>query len=337
MEQLKGLKPSAYQWGGYRWPKTQNSKARPTGVKFLDDFIGGLVPGEIYSCLGPIGTGKTTMAIQLAATVSLQLQKIWVESERTSPLGKVFYVTTDDGRVDIQRRMLSYGAVVDKDQISGTTTPLTTKETMSDADHALADDPRFRAAYSETDRLHMIRERFRDNLRIIDLLGKSVIPENMHPITYVRQQIEIVIREVGNICCALIIIDHCETLISRLAGLPKKNTLRSEVTKQLPRVIKDQLATRFSCPVWAVHQITGEANEKAINARITHEDAKGSPSWGDDFNACFSISQIDRETDLCRLSLTKNSGGLLLPDKTLKLIGKTGTLIEQEKYVLVNR
>lgn len=303
-----------------------------TGVRFLDDFIDGLVSGEIYLCLGPTGSAKTLLAVQIAVTYSQMLRKAWVENGRKSLLGKVFYITTEDGAKSIRLRMLSFGAVVNRDKLTGKSkAPLTTKETMSDADRALADDPRFRSAFSETDRIRMMKQRFKDNLRVIDIRDGDIIPSGVHPIIYVQQQIARMLLDDENSYCALIVLDHCETLIGGMTGLREKGAGKLEFIERLPLNIKNHLATHFDCPVWVVHQASGVANEKGIHARLDHTEGKGSKHWGTDFYACFSISKVDREANLCRLQLTKHEGGLLMPDKTLELLGRIGTLRECEK------
>ena len=333
---LDGLKPTNYlsaQEMAASWLDVHNRpaiQAHRTGVDFIDKFITGLVNGYTYSYLGPTGSAKTSLGIQLAVTYALKLRDRWLSGGRKTPLGQVFYVTTEDGLNAIQLRMLSHGAVVDRDRLSGKSKiPLTTKDTLSPDDRKLTEHPRFKAAFSETDRVRMMQRRFQDNLKVIDLRDDSIIPRGVHPITYIQQQIDRAVNTAdNNTYCALVIIDHCETLIGRLRTLADKGMSRWEVIEKLPEDIRDQLATHFDCPVWAVHQVSGQANEKGTTARINHTDGKGSKSWGTYFHVCFSISKVDRENNQCRLQITKNRDGAILPDKTLRLLGNIGTLEE---------
>ncbi len=175
----------------------------------------------------------------------------------------------------------------------------------------------------------MMEIRFADNVRVIDLVDEETVPRNVSIVDYIRQQVEHILKEdEGNSYCALVIIDHCEVIIERLNTLRARHEQRYEIVERLPLAIRDRLAGKLKCPVWAVHQLNGEANNAKPNAGSTHGQAKGSRSWGTYFRVCFSISQVNLENYTCRLQITKNRGGARTPDKTLKLDGAIGTLTE---------
>jgi hypothetical protein len=305
----------------------------PTELGFLDFHIRGFVKGRMYSLLGPTGSAKTTLSAQMAATFAKKLLGLWRHSTRQKgTLGKVFYVTTEDGEDEIKFRMLSCAARVNRSKISGESAePLTTKETLSDNDRKLAKQQSQGVVFSETDRLDMGVKSLGKNVRIIDLKDDAVIPKGTHPIDYIQEQIAHAIntdlREDGTpkSYCALIIVDHSEVLISRLKQA-SKGKQPWDIVEEIPQSVRDKLATHFNCPVWLVHQLSGKANEKKENANIEHTDAKGSKSWGTYFDVCFSVTKIDREKKTCFLQITKNRYGALGEHIELTLLGEICTL-----------
>lgn len=333
--ELKGLKPVPYisdadmasAW--YNMKEDEIVKINNTGVDFIDDFIGGIVNGWTYSLLGVTGSAKSSSGIQLAVTYAMKLRREWIENNRKSPLGRVFYITTEDGAKAIQLRMLSFGAVVNRDQLSGKSKiPLTKKGDYSVHDKQLANHEWFKAVFSEEDRVRIMKHRFSDNLRVIDIRDDTVIPRGLNPIIYLQQQIAAVLASAPGSYCALIVLDHCETIISRLLSTAIRGSSRWEIAERVPELIRDELAIRFDTPLWAIHQVSGTANEKAVHARINHTDGKGTKSWGTYFNVCMSVTKIDRKDNTCLWQITKNRDGAISADKKLRLHGEYGLLEE---------
>jgi len=305
-------------------PKTQLSFI-PTGLNILDSYIPGFVAGRMYSYIGFTGGAKTTLSIQLAVTYAEKLAQRWRNNRYKGTLGKVIYVTTEDGRDEIQLRMLACAAQVSRAKLSGESViPLTTPHTISEQDKSLKND--FDIIYSESERVDMAVKRLHENVRIVDLRDRDVMPKGMHPITYIQQQIkkyldtDLKADGTRRTHCALIVIDHCEVLINRILAA-NKNKARWDITDELPVEIRDQLATHYNCPVWVVQQLSGKANEKGVGAGVSHTDAKGSKSWGTYFDACFSVTKLTKDTQQCTLQITKNRYGRLNPDSMLKLHG----------------
>jgi hypothetical protein len=307
--------------------KKKKIKFTPTGIDFLDFYINGFVDGCMYSYLGPTGSGKSFMGVQLAVSYAKKLLDIWRTKRSNAKLGKVFYVTTEDGKEAISIRMLSNAAQVSRIKLDGTSMiPLTTPLTLSANDRKLAGEDG--VVFGENERVEMAMKRLNSNIRIIDLKDDAVVPKRMHPVDYIQQQIQSIMdSDKGRSKCSLVIIDHCEVLISRLIAKSKTET-RFEITDQLPQSIKDKLASHFNCPVWCVHQLSGAANEKNAGAIIDHTDGKGSKSWGTYFDVCFSIGKITRKERNCLLHNSKNRHKDPGPRTKLRLIGDVGTLIK---------
>jgi hypothetical protein len=221
--------------------------------------------------------------------------------------------------------MLSHGAVIDRDRLIQRL--LTTKDALSPEDQKFKDHPWFKSPSCEADRLRLTQQRLKSNLNVIDLRDDSVIPRGMHPITYVQNQITRVLETTTAASyCALVIVDHCETLIGRLRGVVDKRMSRWEIPDMLSEDIRDILATPLNTPCWVVHQMSGQANEKGPKAKHSHTDAKGSKSWGTYFHECFEVGQVDRSNNTCLFMMTKKRHGAILPPKLLKLTGNIGLL-----------
>jgi replicative DNA helicase len=305
--------------------KRKKIKFTPTGIDFLDFYIDGFIDGCMYSYMGSTGSTKTTCSVQLAVSYAKKLLDAWRTKRSNAKIGKVFYITAEDGAEAIQLRMLSNAAQVDRGKLDGTSmTPLTTPVTLSANDRKLAGEDG--VVFGEDERVEMAMKRLNANIRIIDLKDEAIVPKRMYPVDYIQQQIQSIMdSDKGRSNCSLIIIDHCEVLISRLVAKSKKET-RYEIADQLPQVIRDKLATHFKCPVWCVHQLSGVANEKNASAEISHTDAKGSKSWGTYFDVCFSVGKVTRKERTCLLHNTKNRYKELGPRTQLYLHGSVGTL-----------
>jgi hypothetical protein len=312
-------------------PKFTTAAFTPTGLKFIDDWISGLVNNRTYTLLGPTGSCKTTSAMQLAVSYGNGRLRAWRRSGYKVPLGKVFYVTTEDGMQDIRNRMLACAAMVDVHKITGESTiPFTTPLTLSEHDKSLASDGS--VVYSECERVEMAMYRLNANIRIIDIRDESVVPSSLHPIDYMQQQIQKILETdlktdgTKKSYCALVIIDHCEVLISRLLTQSKKAESWN-VADELPQTIKDKLTVQLNCPIWAVHQLSGKANEKTIKQTTSHTDAKRSKSWGTFFDVCFSVSKLTASQH-CVMRLTKNRHGKQNKVAELQLLGDIGRLVK---------
>ena len=51
------------------------------------------------------------------------------------------------------------------------------------------------------------------------------------------------------------------------------------LVKNAPLLVKNEIATRFSCPMWLLHQLSGEANAGGLTARRDHTDAAESEEF----------------------------------------------------------
>jgi len=336
-ENIEALRPSIFQsddelvaaWDNIH--KREQVPVSATGVDFLDYSFKGLVNSRTYTCMGPTGSLKSTSAIQLAVAFAGRHLTAWRKNAEKGLLGKVFFVTTEDGQEEIMIRMLSHAALVDREVVSRESpVPLTTKDTISEEDRNLR--TKFGAVFSETDRISMATKRLKRNLRLIDMKDETTVPKNMCPIEWIRQQInrsldsDVTADGRKRSFCALVIIDHCEVLISRLSQRAGKGSNRWEITDLLPETIRHKLADYFKCPVWAVHQLSGKANEKLQKQRIEHTDAKGSRSWGTYFDVSVTASKIDRTTNTSFLWVTKNRYGPIRDGAHLKLVGNLCTI-----------
>jgi hypothetical protein len=91
----------------------------PTRIPFIDKYIGGFAPKEIYSCLGPSGACKTSTAVQVAVEYAKTLSVHQHTSFGRRPRGLIFYVTTEDGAVKIRDRMVCCAGKIPLAKVNG--------------------------------------------------------------------------------------------------------------------------------------------------------------------------------------------------------------------------
>ena len=313
-----------------------------TGVSFIDKYIGGFSGREMYSYIGPSGAGKSAMGVQIAVSYAKKMSIRYRESLRKKPLGKVFYVTTEDGMVKITDRMVSCLAKVPLAKLSGKDpTPKTTAVAMSERDVDICNEWFGGVMSGEAEREHNAQKLIRQTIRIIDLTNPKIRGIAEDPVDVVRLVVNKILetdkQEGRNTYCALIVIDHTADIIfDKLSRDKSKNSNLWLATQNVPSQVRDTLAFAFNCPVWVIHQANGDGNRKKSHQTLDHTNAMGSGSWAMHFTSAFNISHIDEATSMAILTCTKARENKKLPPTYLKLIGDVGTLVEQGNAVLVD-
>jgi len=306
----------------------------PSGVSFIDKYIGGFAGRETYSFIGPTGAAKTMIGVQVAISFAERLSNQYLYNYRKRPLGKVFYATTEDGMAKIFNRMVSCAGKIPLAKLSGKdSTPKTTAAAPSGRDIEICNEWFDGVISGEIERENNAHRLINQCIRIIDLTNRKIRGVAEDPIEVIRVMIDKSLesdKQKGlRTYCALIVIDHTADIIfDKLAADKSKNTNLWTATQNVPFKIRDTLTYGYDCPVWVIHQANGEGNRKKANQTLNHTNAMGSGSWAMHFDAAFNSTAIEEETMTAILTCTKARENKKTFPTYLKLVGDIGTMIE---------
>jgi hypothetical protein len=102
-----------------------------------------------------------------------------------------------------------------------------------------------------------------------------------------------------------VVIDYVGIAVKEYVG-HARHRLSSEIS-QFIHECRRQIADRWNCPVWLIHQLSGEANLRRPGAVQHHRDAADCKTFGDSLDACFVLGQRDHTSGEFLLQCTKSS------------------------------
>jgi len=298
IETLRGSPVKSPFSGNWR-PKP--IKKMPTQVPFFDEFLlGGDAPGEVYGLMGPYGSCKTTLAIQLSILRASYCYNKWQEELKTDPDAKIamtYYFFYEDEMANYNMRALSAFGEVDI-------------ETMRNGDELSTDDdlkPYERELFSaqlsagakvlgERSRILMGERMLDTNWRIVDMTGND--PDHPHRGVGLVPEIRDIIQAdlESNPGCTVggIYIDYVGAAARKHAGTVDGgyDSLRHYIG-DFPLNASNMLAGRYKCPVYLLHQLSGAQNSKKSGVVPDHTDSAEAKNFGENCHFCFQIGKPD--------------------------------------------
>lgn len=279
------------------WDRRVKVNATTTGLPFLDCFMdGGHAPGEVYGVLGPYGSCKTTMAVQLAVEAAIRFHG---EASCEGYDGKpkiAFIVSYEEAGDDMRNRVLGCAARIARSSISN----MNSKEDLSRSDNLLPYERRLFAkklengepVEGEYERAERYLRILNQHLVVLELTGNA--PEAKGAgggwTGEIKAMISAVLRN-RNAKCGLVIVDYVGAMIEQhIAANNLPDDQRRILIKRTPIRMRHDVAGTFKCPVWLMHQLSGEANSKAIKspaAAIDHTESAECKAFGE--NLVFAI------------------------------------------------
>jgi hypothetical protein len=326
------------------WETEDRIEVLTSGVPFVDALVdGGFANKLAYSLMGPFGSCKTTLAVQLSVTMARIQSKRWRYGGRKLPIGKVFFVTGEESPTMLRYRAIAHAANIERDVLMGKAINGHFRQLSYGAD--LCDRDRFEfveliskgiAVPSEQERKRQAEYALNENWRLLDFRSNAPTEGSasatLYPTTRIVQTINSVLETDAlngkPSFCAGVIIDYAGTLIDDYIMLRMHCTDRESqrFLERFPKAAKLEIADALNCPVIILHQLRGESNAKREGVVAKHTDAAGSKSWGANFDYCLQISVPTRE-GICMLGCSKHRYGAYKPEQALRILGERSTVV----------
>lgn len=283
----------------------------PINVPFLDVFMGGQAGGEAYGVLGPTGCGKTTIGIMIAVEGALY-EQMQVQ-QKGGVLGH-WYFFSYESPVDpeIRIRMISYATQVSRETLFNSHEP-STADALKDYERRLWHDniKAGEKVHGEKERLELAGPKLRHNLWPVEMSG--ALKDCPHVGSGGVEEIAdyLAMEQDNGRRIAGVVIDY--------VGIAVKRQMESEGVgfDHIRHYVggygdkaRRLLATQFNCPVWLLHQLTGEANMRSPTSKQHHAMAAEAKNFADNLWYCFNIGTKQAAPDqkglsLCHLTCSK--------------------------------
>ena len=292
-----------------------------TGVPYVDAAVGGHRAGEVAGILGPTGGGKTTLGVHMAVA---NAGMCWFEGQRDGVRPKfVIYVTAEESAVFLRPKVWSAFFRIQRsraaaaDPFANMTTPETILEYERDDQRG---QPR---VLSERERYELKQPALRSCLAVLDVSGSAEFPNaGTGYINELEAHITRLVESRDNQEVSMVVIDYAGLIVQRhmeFNGMDESN--RRTLLKYFANTCRQQIAERFMCPVWVLHQLNGEVGVSSSTRKLTHNSAADSKSFAENMVVCGVLGTAHPGTG-CRLlnwSKTRNKANELVTPAVLKI------------------
>lgn len=326
-----------------------------TGVPFFDVFMeGGTAPGDVNGLLGPMGVGKTTMAVTLAVG-SGRVQLAKRDSQVTAgapvtPLKIVYFVTYEQPLSDIQILLRANAASIMTRRLAEVSQPELQLSSCVRGDyqpyergiHAerFGTDAQSTVQSGEYERLIAEQVLLRDIVQIIDLSG--VTKDSRTGDGFIEEVAALIALDQqrrGNPGVANVVIDYVLLAVNR--WLAKENLDESKHKRHAVASYVDRcrllVAGKFSTPVWLLHQLNNEGNKGDPTRVTSHTQAAESSAFAAPLTYCACLGTKDKGSSctLLNFSKTRRSGGQPEP-KIIYINGAMARMEDGGKLYAIN-
>lgn len=312
----------------------------PTGVDFLDQQVfvenSGCEGGKVYGLLGPYGSFKTGLAVQIFTSAAKAQQAL-------EQPGLCVYFVYEGGRSEIQLRATAQLAEMPKGTVEaffrgrGDPSVFSTSANLKPYEVARYDaaNTPLSARLGEAER-YAEAQRFLPYLVIVDMSGS---PGNESAgngyVQEIAQYLDRITRE-RNMPVRMVMVDYVKRLCVRhlqARQLSMDRHLRGLVSP-LPDTIRQMVADKFECAVWLLQQLNADANKRAPGMAQHHADASEGRDFAENLWYCITLSNPDRaNNNTLQLAVTKSRDSAAPPSGiVVRIDGNKFALVRDADY-----
>lgn len=320
-----------------------------SGVSFIDEFLnGGHAPGEVYGILGPFGSCKTTLSVQLSVEAARRGHAASLMAESGNKLGVAFVFSYEARLPELRLRVLSYAARVERASLESMSASegmkmLSTADTLKPYEKAM-----FKKKIAKGLKVQGERERVE---AAIKWLNKHLILVDMSGYDEHRRHagaggIDEVSRIISTELRRLrgqgydpyvehVSVDYVGAMAHRMLEKQEKDesAMRFFVARA-PLNAKHRISDQFNCPTTLFQQLSGSANSKSAKVAMNHTDAAESKSFAENLDFCICIGTQTKDA-LCRMDCTKHRRAPGKPAAIVEILGARNMVrAVDDKYVI---
>lgn len=308
-----------------------------TGIPCLDRFFGGgMAAGEVYGFLGPMGSCKTTLAVQLTVNFAHHAASLETDDGLT-PVA--ILVSTEMNLKEARVRLLSYAARIPHARLRAC---IATRRLLE----SLRDDPRPAAApetvyerewfmaggyLSERKRCQIQIELLNRHVLMMDFSGSSDSGYRVDETGFTRiaTTIESIMaaRKLRPVC---LILDHASALADKIVEATPRATpdMLRMILKRIP-LSMSAFAKKHAIPAWVNHQLAGRLNTASPAASLDHTDAAECSKFGEyvDF-AVLTTRPTSDDLQLAKFQCTKHRREPPRPYAVVRVDGAFGRIVD---------
>lgn len=309
----------------------EGARVVPTGIDFFDALLdGGECAGEAYGLLGPQGSCKTTLAVQLICA-GVRASHLKVRAGDRDEEKVVYYLISYEGpRLDLMRRIMANLAEISVNSLRGECggEPLSTADSLKPYELEIAG--RYGAKKRgevERQKLWMPVANRHICLMMLDGSQEELKAHGQGGVDEVVALIEkdLLERPAGT-RVGRVVIDFLGAMVSEmLSGSRRARDERPLAIVNAVAQLKKRIAVKHGCPIWILHQLSGAANARKQGWISDDTDAEGGKSYAQRLDFSISIAEPD-ESNRTVLRATKHRRSAPPPDQVCQIEGEFSRL-----------
>ena len=284
----------------------------PLGIPHFDKFMtGGISPGDVYAFLGGFGSGKTWMAVNMLTTHchNEHAKELAAKAAGIPYKPRLAIYANYEGSIDnIRLRAVAAAGHMPLDAVKMFMTkgiPLSTRDSYREYEierykHMRSEE----LMYSEAERFERARTLLNKYAMLLDMSG-SVNKIGSGFVEELAEQVNKVVKST-KMSPAMVIVDYVKLMADRYAVIKgdKTDSLRTYI-RRAPEMLCRHIALKHKCFIFAMHQLSGEANTKAPHAPLSHAMASECKDFGENCQRAFCLGKRDQETGCQRMDASK--------------------------------
>lgn len=282
--------------------------AKPTTISWIDNYIGGLRSGDVIGLLGPYAGGKTTMM----STVAVRMARQYAAQQENK---LSVYICYEDGSQKMNWSFYSAAAHIHRDRFKNKYSAeefwaeLSTPGNLRAYERNIPANRNGEVMLSEHERWMAAMPWLNQHFVFLDFSfsresnyrGAGGVHEIVATLENLRDQRQM---DIGSI-----FVDYAALMINRELAQNPRTRNQEQVWRQvgsLPDDLKTLIAVPFGASVFIAHQLAqGDIKNTPAYKHVSHADAQGSKSFGENVHACICLNKPDPETYVSTINWSK--------------------------------